>query len=113
MQRQRSADLQIGTSIKAFPVNLPVRRPALRGQFQEAPDLTCLSISAVRNRHAALYLCLNAFWFTHLAVEFVSLAAGGIYEPAVPPGGAGTRRRGALHDGFGQCPLAARETRQG
>ena len=52
------------------------------------------------------YLRRDAHRFAHAGIQFVSLAAGGLHQPALPPRRARNRRRRPLHHGSGQRPLA-------
>src|SRR5262245_59874350 len=48
----------------------------------------------------------RAFWPADIVLEFVSLAARGIHESAVPPCGSRDRRTWLGHDRPRQCPVA-------
>src|SRR6266567_7914247 len=99
--------------------NLHVLWSVIRRQLKRdlAREGLCRSESA-----NALHACLNSghllSWsdadrFAHIAVQPVSLAAGGLYQPAVPARRARNRRRRPVYHRPRQRPLVARKTRQG
>src|SRR5262245_25932051 len=59
------------------------------------------------------YTAGDAIWPADIAVELVSLATGGLHEPAVPARRARSRRRGTVHDGPGQRAVTAGKAGEG